>query len=86
MQRETTIEGNTIVGLPLKGRNGTQLQQLEPGVQMSSDHAFFSYQGLRATQPQEFSAPTVFSAAEPAATFPPPQGHLHLAETRHFRW
>lgn len=37
MQLGTTVQGSTIVGLPLNGRNWTQLQQLEPGVEMSSD-------------------------------------------------
>ncbi len=37
MQLGTTITGNTIVDLPLNGRNWVQLQQLEPGVVASSD-------------------------------------------------
>jgi hypothetical protein len=37
MQLGTTVEGNQIVSLPLNGRNWTQLMQLQPGVQASSD-------------------------------------------------
>ncbi len=37
MQRGTIIGSQQIENLPLNGRNWTQLQQLEPGVQMSSD-------------------------------------------------
>jgi len=37
MQLGTSITGSTIVDLPLNGRNWTQLQQLEPGVEASSD-------------------------------------------------
>jgi len=37
MQLGTTITGNQIVDLPLNGRNWTQLMQLQPGVQASSD-------------------------------------------------
>ena len=37
MQLGTTITGNTIVDLPLNGRNWIQLQQLQPGVVGASD-------------------------------------------------
>jgi hypothetical protein len=37
MQLGTTISGQTIVDMPLNGRNWTQLQQLEPGVVGTSD-------------------------------------------------
>jgi len=37
MQLGNTISGSQIVDIPLNGRNWTQLQQLEPGVQASSD-------------------------------------------------
>jgi hypothetical protein len=37
MQLSTTITGNQIVDIPLNGRNWTQLMQLQPGVQASSD-------------------------------------------------
>src|SRR3984957_9161911 len=37
MQLGTTVTGNQIVELPLNGRNWTQLMQLQPGVQASSD-------------------------------------------------
>jgi hypothetical protein len=37
MQLGTTVTGNQIVQLPLNGRNWTQLMQLQPGVQASSD-------------------------------------------------
>ncbi len=37
MQLGTTISGQTIVDMPLNGRNWTQLQQLEPGVIGTSD-------------------------------------------------
>jgi len=36
-QLGTVINGDTIVDMPLNGRNWTQLQQLEPGVMASSD-------------------------------------------------
>ncbi|MGH9343293.1 MAG: carboxypeptidase-like regulatory domain-containing protein, partial [Terriglobia bacterium] len=37
MQLGTTITGNTIVDLPLAGRNWIQLQQLQPGVVGATD-------------------------------------------------
>jgi hypothetical protein len=37
MQLGNTVSGNQIVDIPLNGRNWTQLQQLEPGVEASSD-------------------------------------------------
>jgi hypothetical protein len=37
MQLGTTVTGSQIVELPLNGRNWTQLMQLQPGVQASSD-------------------------------------------------
>src|SRR5579863_1818381 len=37
MQLGTVVTGNQIVDMPLNGRNWTQLVQLEPGVQGSSD-------------------------------------------------
>jgi hypothetical protein len=37
MQLGTTISGQTIVDMPLNGRNWTQLQQLEPGIIGTSD-------------------------------------------------
>jgi hypothetical protein len=37
MQLGTVVTGKQIVDLPLNGRNWTQLMQLEPGVQASSD-------------------------------------------------
>jgi hypothetical protein len=37
MQLGTTISGQTIVDMPLNGRNWTQLQQLEPGIVGTSD-------------------------------------------------
>ena len=37
MQLGTTITGQTIVDIPLNGRNWTQLQQLEPGIVGTSD-------------------------------------------------
>jgi hypothetical protein len=37
MQLGTTITSNQIVDIPLNGRNWTQLQQLEPGVEATSD-------------------------------------------------
>jgi len=36
-QLGTVINGDTIVDMPLNGRNWTQLQQLQPGVMSSSD-------------------------------------------------
>jgi len=42
MQLGTVVTGNTIVDMPLNGRNWTQLQQLEPGVVSSSDR-FLTY-------------------------------------------
>ena len=36
-QLGTVINGDTIVDMPLNGRNWTQLQQFEPGVMSSSD-------------------------------------------------
>jgi len=37
MQLGTVVTGNQITDIPLNGRNWTQLMQLEPGVQSSSD-------------------------------------------------
>jgi hypothetical protein len=37
MQLGTTVSGQQIVDLPLNGRNWTQLMQLQPGVEASSD-------------------------------------------------
>jgi Carboxypeptidase regulatory-like domain len=37
MQLGTTVSGQTIVDMPLNGRNWTQLQQLEPGIVGTSD-------------------------------------------------
>lgn len=37
MQLGTTVSGQQIVDIPLNGRNWTQLMQLQPGVQSSSD-------------------------------------------------
>ena len=37
MQLSATISGSQIVDIPLNGRNWTQLMQLQPGVQASSD-------------------------------------------------
>jgi hypothetical protein len=37
MQLGTTVTGQTIVDMPLNGRNWTQLQQLEPGIVGTSD-------------------------------------------------
>lgn len=37
MQLGTTVTGQQIVDIPLNGRNWTQLMQLQPGVQSSSD-------------------------------------------------
>ena len=37
MQLGTVVTGSQIVDIPLNGRNWTQLMQLEPGVQSSSD-------------------------------------------------
>jgi hypothetical protein len=37
MQLGSVVTGNQIVDIPLNGRNWTQLMQLEPGVQSSSD-------------------------------------------------
>ncbi|MGH9407156.1 MAG: carboxypeptidase-like regulatory domain-containing protein [Terriglobia bacterium] len=37
IERGTTITGSQIVNLPLNGRNWTSLQQLQPGVEASSD-------------------------------------------------
>jgi len=37
MQLNTVVTGNQIVDMPLNGRNWTQLMQLQPGVQSSSD-------------------------------------------------
>src|SRR5208282_1751445 len=37
MQLSAVISGNQIVDIPLNGRNWTQLMQLQPGVQASSD-------------------------------------------------
>src|SRR5208282_2163215 len=37
MQLGTTVTGQTIVDMPLNGRNWTQLQQLQPGIVGTSD-------------------------------------------------
>jgi len=37
MQLGTTVSGQTIVDMPLNGRNWTQLQQLQPGIVGTSD-------------------------------------------------
>jgi hypothetical protein len=51
MQLGTTVTASQIVDMPLNGRNWTQLQQLEPGVQATSDRmGTFSTNGAETQQ------------------------------------